>query len=657
MVGRVAVALILVAVVAGSSAGASATFPHFKQLEPNVAFWSKVFTFYTKDQIVFHDPEDMELVYSVLDVSDISRAVASEPEAERRISARRKAEQARVERMLRSIAASGPSGKVEEEIAAQIRAAGHSLSYGRTLASRVRSQRGIGHRFCPAAERAQPYLSSFREAMRRHGVPEELAYLPLVESSYQIGAESHVGAAGMWQFMTSTGKLFMRIDSFVDERRDPVIAADAAARLLRGNYDMLGAWPPAVTAYNHGAAGMQRAIRTLGTTDMGVIAERYKGRTFGFASRNFYPSFLAAVDAMERAEEICGSFRMTTPLPDQVRVEHYVRFRDLARAAGVDEATLAYHNPALRKEVVQGKYLVPAGYRLNVPAGTADEYRTRYASLDPSLRLAKAPNYHRYHTVSRGQTLSTIARRYGTSTRTLMSLNGISNASRIYVGQRLKLPGGGYEAPRVVASAPPSSPTNSAVVRAGEAGREAAREVTQDASSGVVRIAEAPAPAATGRHKVGRGQTLSEIASMYKTSVTELQRMNGISRPSALRAGQTIKVPGGSSAVASAAPEPRNHTVRDGESLWSIARAYGTSVSSLKKVNGLPSSSIRPGQTLKVPDAGVGERSASTHKVGRGETLSQIASRYGTSTRALQSANGIRDPRKLRPGQVLRLPD
>ena len=144
-------------------------------------------------------------------------------------------------------------------------------------------------------------------------MPKEIAALPHVESSFNPAAYSKVGAAGLWQFMPSTAKRFMRVDSLVDERLDPYSATEAAANLMLYNYRLLGTWPLAVTAYNHGPGGLRRAQEQLGTSDIAVIVKRYQGATFGFASRNFYVSFLAALEVDRNAEKYFGPI---TRLPD-----------------------------------------------------------------------------------------------------------------------------------------------------------------------------------------------------------------------------------------------------------------------------------------------------------------------------------------------------
>ena len=152
-----------------------------------------------------------------------------------------------------------------------------------------------------------------RREFRDRGLPEDLAYLPHVESSFNTHAYSKYGAAGMWQFMRATGRRFLKVNYVVDERLDPLTATRAAAQLLKDNHKLLGTWPLAITAYNHGEVGMQRAVRKMGTKDIVAIIERYKGRSFGFASRNFYPQFLAARRVARSWRAHFGMFRCRLP--------------------------------------------------------------------------------------------------------------------------------------------------------------------------------------------------------------------------------------------------------------------------------------------------------------------------------------------------------
>ena len=174
----------------------------------------------------------------------------------------------------------------------------------RDATQRIRFQLGQADRFKEGLIRSSSWQTHIAETFANQGLPPELAVLPHVESSFNAAAYSKVGAAGLWQFMRSTGRRYMRVDDAVDERLDPYRSTEAAAQLLAYNYRVLGSWPLALTAYNHGAAGMRRARETVGTDDFVKINRTYNSRTFGFASRNFFPVVPGRADHRRESGEI-----------------------------------------------------------------------------------------------------------------------------------------------------------------------------------------------------------------------------------------------------------------------------------------------------------------------------------------------------------------
>ena len=271
-------------------------------------------------------------------------------------------------------------------------------------------------------------------------MPQEIGALPYVESGFDPMAGSHVGAAGLWQFMASTGRLFLRIDQFVDERYDPHAATVAAAKLLRGNYDALGTWPLALTAYNHGRAGMRRAVNSMGTDDIATLIEHYDGPAFGFASRNFYPTFLAALELSSAPEQHFGPIVKAPPAQiREVTLPSYLPLRAVEAGLGVDRshAARAQSGPAPRRvgrDPVAAEGLRPA------PAGdTRTNADTRIADIGRRAGQA-APVLEVRHLVRRGETLSGIAARHGLSTRQLAARNGLKPTAQLRIGQTLKLP-------------------------------------------------------------------------------------------------------------------------------------------------------------------------------------------------------------------------
>lgn len=310
-------------------------------------------------------------------------------------------------------------------------------------AGQVRFQLGQSDRFRAGIERSGTWEGHIARTFATLGLPPELAALPHVESSFNAAAYSKVGAAGLWQFMRSTGRLYMRIDDEVDERLDPHRATEAAAQLLGYNYRLLGSWPLAITAYNHGAAGMRRARDSMGTTDIAVIVRNYHAGIFGFASRNFYPSFLAVLRIDRDPQRYFpGVKRAPEQASDSVELPAWVPIAAVEVATGVDRSLLRTLNPALRDAVWASERYLPRGYRLQLPRPAKGPAwsRDRLLALLPADQLFAAQLRSRSHTVHKGDTLATVARRYGLKSAELAALNGLARDAGVRRGMILRLP-------------------------------------------------------------------------------------------------------------------------------------------------------------------------------------------------------------------------
>jgi membrane-bound lytic murein transglycosylase D len=306
---------------------------------------------------------------------------------------------------------------------------------------RIRFQLGQADRFHEGLIRAAAWESHIARVLEQHGVPAEIAALPHVESSFNPAAYSKVGAAGLWQFMPSTAKRFMRVDSIVDERLDPDSATEAAANLMLYNYRLLGSWPLAVTAYNHGPGGLRRAQEQLGTSDIAVIVKRYQGATFGFASRNFYVAFLGALEVDRNAEKYFGPItRLTDTQSTPVELPDYIAVEAFAKAFKVDMGALRVLNPALRPPIWNGTRLVPRGYAVRIP-GTPpqSEIAAAWARMPPSQRYVAQRNDGK-HKVRRGETLAAVAAVSGMSVPRLLAANGWTSPHEIARGDIVRIP-------------------------------------------------------------------------------------------------------------------------------------------------------------------------------------------------------------------------
>ncbi len=370
------------------SAGAS-PFPVPSGLEPAIEFWKQIFTKYSTEEIVFYDPMDPSKIYKVMRVGK-----------RRRVRSLVRRERMRIVRQ-----------------------------HGLESRHRVLGQRGAKENFILGMERSERYIEQIQAVFQERGLPVELAYLPLIESSFQVNARSSAGAVGMWQFIRRTGRKYLRITSTVDERKDPLESTRAAASLLAENYDMFGSWPLAITAYNHGRNGIRRAIARVGTDDFMEIIRKYKGRRFGVSSKNFYAEFLAAVDVAKRDEEYLPDLEYHTPVNfAELKMDQLISVSFLLRFADVSRKQFLAWNPALSRRI----RVIPKWYRVKVPAERLEVLTRAYEKAVAGLWVR--------HQVARGETLSHIANAYRIPIREIQSLNGLSNIHFITVGQQLKIP-------------------------------------------------------------------------------------------------------------------------------------------------------------------------------------------------------------------------
>jgi membrane-bound lytic murein transglycosylase D len=403
-------------------------------LEPDILFWTKVYTEVDTRGGMIHDSSHLGVVYEV-----VRFPKGAGPRTQRRLV---KSAKKRYKNILLALA----RGKRENLSDDQARVLalwpeGVSNKSLRAATRRLRFQLGQSDKFQAGLARSGIWESHIRNILADMGLPKELVALPHVESSFNPKARSRVGAAGLWQFTRSTGRRFMRIDRSVDERMDPYLATVAAARLLSHNYTATGTWPLAITSYNHGTAGMRRAARKLGTKDITRIVREYRSRRFGFASRNFYVAFLAAVEIHFNPDRYFNVIpRHSVPPTQLVRVPDYVSIGTLQRVLGIDKDVLRELNPALRSSIWRGAKYVPRGYELRIPASEArDEVLAALSQISEDERYGSQTR-DRYYKVRRGNTLAGIAKHFEIDLDDLVAVNGLPNRHRIRTGQVLALP-------------------------------------------------------------------------------------------------------------------------------------------------------------------------------------------------------------------------
>ncbi len=480
----------------------ASSFPKPVALEPAVDFWVKVYTEVSTSQGYIHDDESLSVIYQTLELPVYGSHVVRQ----RQVTAAREEVMAALNNLGRG--KRSDLGRVESSVLAAWPEDTSSRTFAQA-AGRVRFQLGQADRFRAGLVRSGQWKPHIRAVLARYDLPRELEVLPHVESSFNPSAYSKAAAAGMWQFMPATARQYMRVDHVIDERMDPYIATEGAARLLKTNYGITGTWPLALTGYNHGVAGMVRAAKSVGSSDIDVIVQKYKGRAFGFASRNFYASFLAALQIDRNPERYFHQLKLDTPIPyDVVTSEDFISARALAQEAGVSLDEMKRHNPALLEPVWKGEKYIPRGFPVRIPEAQLDRsLEQTLASLSIVARFSQQkPDLT--HRISRGDSLSTIAHRYSTSVSKLMALNGLRGHS-IRAGKTLILPGS-VKQPALTAE-------HVAATRA--------------------RLAGQPI-----EYVIRSGDSLWSIARRFNVSTQQLVAWNDISTRKYLQPGQKLKI-------------------------------------------------------------------------------------------------------------------
>lgn len=612
-------------------------FPRPTELEPDVNFWLSIFTEYTTSEGVLHDNRNLAVVYEKIAL----------PEGADRRQRQRLSEQRRehYKKILQTLASGKRTGlSAEERRVLDLWPENVTTAELADAVGRIRFQLGLSDRFQEGLRRAGQYRQHVNEEFTSLGVPLALAALPHVESSYNVAARSHVGASGIWQFTQSTGRRFMRVDHVLDERNDPFLATTAAGKLLAYNHSIAGNWPMAITAYNHGLAGVRRAMSQYGDNSYVDILRKYNGRTFGFASRNFYVAFLAAKEVDQNPERYFPGLVPYDPVDYATyRLNAYVPAKELAKVLQVDESELAQHNLALQPTIWQGSKYLPRSYELRLPSN-----RLNGASLAELMAgLAAGATFPEqlpdlFHTVARGDTLSEIATTYKTRVSTLVALNGLSSSNRIRAGQQIRLPAAG-PAPVVVAAEPPEvviaaakeppaevladAPAIAAVAEAEEALPGALTDEASDSVAGVqASLLSDPSDytvAEDGTIEVHPLETLGHYADWLGIKTQRLRDINNLAFRTPVEVGARIRLDFGT--VSSERFEGlrteyhraqqdsffsnhtitgvNEHVVKRGESVWILSlREYDVPIWLFRQYNPeLDLHNVRPGVKLNFP--------------------------------------------------------
>jgi membrane-bound lytic murein transglycosylase D len=336
-------------------------------LENRIRFWEKVFTQYSHNQVLIHDFENPERIYRVLDFRE-SDARGLLYEQTRKKSIRSAVNDIR--NILGKLAVTTDTTRLstEEKRIRKLFDPNVRPVLFRRARSHIHAQNGAMEPFEAGLVRSGRYAPAMKTIFKEEGLPEDLVYLAHVESGFHPSAKSPAGAVGVWQFMRSTGKYYLKIGSTIDERMDPILSTKGAAELLKSNFREIGSWPLAITAYNHGPNGIRRAVKSVGSDNLVTIIRKYRSPIFGYASKNFYAEFLAARRIARNPGRYFPDIEPEPPMQFKlVRLPFAFSIREAAQMFDVPTEILADMNPALKQAVTRSGKKIPRGYSLRVP--------------------------------------------------------------------------------------------------------------------------------------------------------------------------------------------------------------------------------------------------------------------------------------------------
>lgn len=481
--------------------------------------------------------------------------------------------------------------------------------------------------FQSALTRSGKYTPIMAKILEEEGLPTDLIYLPLIESGYKTNAYSWAKATGPWQFISSTGKHYgLYRNWWYDERRDFERSTRAAARYLSFLYGRYNDWYLALSAYNAGEGRIDRATKKENTKDY------WKLKTIARETRDYVPLFLAATIISKNPEKYGFTAYYDDCLEyETVTVGKCVDLRHVAKAIGTTHEYLLHLNPELLRNIT------PPGietYRLRIPKNTETAFWASYDTFqEPTVAGVEK------HTIKRGETWASIAKKYGISSNVLAEANSSSTKNSLIAGKSLVIPiknpelasksSTNRKASTSTSSKPKASSNGTYTVKKGDnltRIAEASGTTVNDLRSlnGIGPYAElhpgqklkvnsssaGKSSKSSGNkimtYKVKKGDTLAKIAQKYNTNTQEIASINGIHTIDHLRIGQLINVPANQPTVASKSSKSGKssgilvYVVKAGDTLWDIAKSFGTTVEDIVTLNQLPSRKVKIGDKIKV---------------------------------------------------------
>jgi membrane-bound lytic murein transglycosylase D len=480
--------------------------------------------------------------------------------------------------------------------------------------------------FLASYKRSGKYRPEIVKALEEAGLPTALSWLPLIESGFKVKALSRARALGLWQFIPSTGyKYGLKRDEWIDERMDVTKSTQGAIAYMKELHDMFGDWMTVLAAYNCGEARVLRVIRNQNVNYLDNFWDLFD--KLPYETARYVPRYLASLHIIKNPKKYGFDLPKVDPpeVYERVTVAKRMRLKDVAKTTGISSANLQALNPELRYQVTP-----PRSYALKVPM---DQGPLLVSSLDKIPEWTAPARTYTYHRVRRGETLSHIAARHGTSASAIARANNISTRSIIRVGQRLKVPTKHYK-PTYTSS-------------------KGKKTAYKDKSGKTI-------------HRVQRGDSLWLLARRYDTNIKEIMRLNNL-KSTRLHIGQKLVISAGTEVVEAPA-DAKKYRVKRGDSPYTIAQKHKMSLQQFLRINDLtPRSRIYPGQVLLVTPRGgeVTERSGGDvaegtvatatkqYRVKRGDSPDKIARKHKMSLERFLHINDLTRRSKIYPGQVL----
>ena len=427
--------------------GAPGDFPKPTGLATQVEFWKKVFAEYSENQVVVHDNLYLDKIYTVIDLRPLAASGADDETLRRERHRREQQEMDRVDEALGRLARGGVSpddlSGLERDIWNLFKDVTGAQKFAEAR-DRVRTQQGLRERFRRGLEVSRRYLPQMEEIFRREGLAGGADAPPVRGVELQRACVFEGRCGGIWQFIPSSARIYLELNEVQDSRRDPIYATLGAAHHLRDDYAVLDSWPLAITAYNHGRAGVARAVeRELDSSDIVTIIKRYQGKSFGFASRNFYTEFFAALEVERDYKDPLrrGEVRAAPAVPGG-HDPRLPALLDGCQARGVQCRGAGDLNPASPTRSSRASSTCRRVTRSAFPPAEPKSSAPPTSICPPTERFSQQRRFFIAHRVTRGQTIGAIAKRYRTTVAAIQGANGLRDAKRLRAGQVLKIPTG-----------------------------------------------------------------------------------------------------------------------------------------------------------------------------------------------------------------------